>query len=42
MYVAGRQSEIGKTPLKCSFTSDGLKRTREDDMIASTSRKKIR
>ncbi|KAL0900711.1 hypothetical protein Bca101_084672 [Brassica carinata] len=29
----------GKT---CSFTSDGLKRTREDDMIASTSRKKIR
>ncbi|KAJ4893075.1 Uncharacterized protein Rs2_19869 [Raphanus sativus] len=29
--------------VKCSFTSDGLKRTREDDMmIASTSRKKIR
>ncbi|KAJ0234113.1 hypothetical protein HA466_0276550 [Hirschfeldia incana] len=33
----GRQSGV-----KCSFTSDGLKRTREDDMIASTSRKKIR
>ncbi|KAG5399082.1 hypothetical protein IGI04_020896 [Brassica rapa subsp. trilocularis] len=39
---SGRQSEIGKTPLKCSFTSDGLKRTREDDMIASASCKKIR
>ncbi|AAF20231.1 hypothetical protein [Arabidopsis thaliana] len=32
-----------KTPLKCSFMSDnGLKRTREDDMIASASCKKIR
>ncbi|KAF2560146.1 hypothetical protein F2Q68_00018155 [Brassica cretica] len=39
---SGRQSEVGKTPLKCSFTSDGLKRTREDDMIASASCKKIR
>ncbi|CAH8290816.1 unnamed protein product [Eruca vesicaria subsp. sativa] len=38
----GRQSGVGKTPLKCSFISDGLKRTREDDMISSTSRKKIR
>ncbi|KAF8050934.1 hypothetical protein N665_1852s0004 [Sinapis alba] len=38
----GRQSGISKTPLQCSFTSDGLKRTREDDMVASTSRKKIR
>ncbi|VVA96787.1 unnamed protein product [Arabis nemorensis] len=38
----GRQGGVSKTPLKCSFISDGLKRTREDDMIASASCKKIR
>lgn len=35
-------SSLGSGGKTCSFTSDGLKRTREDDMIASTSRKKIR
>ncbi|XP_010464320.1 PREDICTED: uncharacterized protein LOC104744896 [Camelina sativa] len=34
---------VSKTSLKCSFISDnGLKRRREDDMIASASCKKIR
>ncbi|KFK38169.1 hypothetical protein AALP_AA3G077900 [Arabis alpina] len=36
----GRQSGTSKTPLKCSFISHGLKRTREDDMIASASCKR--
>ncbi|KAL0715499.1 hypothetical protein Bca4012_064821 [Brassica carinata] len=38
----GKISVAGSGGKTCSFTSDGLKRTREDDMIASTSRKKIR
>ncbi|CAA7013922.1 unnamed protein product [Microthlaspi erraticum] len=41
-YVAGRQGGNSKTPLKCSFISDGLKRTREDEMIVTSACKRTR